>query len=77
MIAADEAKAKETPQQSTSSKASSAPADFATDPIDYTMAQRVNAGGPTSHMNKADAAKDKIQTVDQLNLVLANEKATF
>ena len=48
MIAADEAKAQETPKP-TSSKAaanSSKPADFATDPIDYSMAQRMKAGGP-------------------------------
>ena len=62
MIAADEAKAKETPS-ATSSKAaaaSSKPADFDTDPIEYAMAQRMKAGGPDEKITKQDVDKNKI-----------------
>ena len=76
MIAAEETKAREAPK-SASKAGSAAPADFETDPIDYTIAARTKAGGLQSNMTKADASKEKIKVVEVPSLVLANEKAVF
>ena len=42
------------------SKAKGAAADFDSDPIAYTIAQRMQAGGLTEHKTKQDAAKEKL-----------------
>ena len=79
MIAAEETKAKEAPSNSSVSKGANTapPADYETDPIDYTTAHRMKAGGLTSQKSKLEVTKDKLTTAPALNLTLANEKATF
>ena len=75
MIAADEAKAAAQPQvSSTPSKSSAKVADFDTDPIDYTCALRIQAGGLNSTKTKQDAVKEKLQTASMPKLELADDK---
>ena len=64
MIAAAAEESKNAPQSSKPSGKSaggkSVAADFATDPIDYTISLRMQDGGLTNQKTKQDAAKEKL-----------------
>ena len=58
-------------------KSKAAAETFDSDPIAYTIAQRMTAGGLTEHKTKQDAAKEKLSTSSAPNLALPNQKDNF
>lgn len=52
---------------------SSKPADWAVDPIDYTIGKRMEAGSMTSQKQKSEVEAEKLSTAPSLALSVADD----